>query len=180
MPTMSLQNSYTHICPGCSLNILNEAVYDASEQQTAMLAQASSATSRSMPNFGTHAYLFLQQSSDRAEALPTYASCHSCKYHHCREIRWTDGRSGFDVLTGRVVMICNIAWPRQFHWNTRDRTETTQPLPAKVNWLRKRRLREDILKYDSRTQINILLASPAVCHDPGVTRKAFSRVLDGA
>ena len=28
---------------------------------------------RSMPNFGTHAYVFLQQSSDRAEALPTYA-----------------------------------------------------------------------------------------------------------
>ena len=27
---------------------------------------------RSMPNFGTHAYVFLQQSSDRAEALPTY------------------------------------------------------------------------------------------------------------
>ena len=27
---------------------------------------------RSMPNFGTHAYLFLQQSSDREEALPNY------------------------------------------------------------------------------------------------------------
>ena len=30
------------------------------------------ASCRSMPNFGTHAYLFLQQSSDREEALPNY------------------------------------------------------------------------------------------------------------
>lgn len=29
-------------------------------------------STRSMPNFGTHAYLFLQQSSDREEALPNY------------------------------------------------------------------------------------------------------------
>eukprot|EP00435_Cladocopium_sp_Y103_P014309 s2547_g3.t1 len=28
----------------------------------------------SMPNFGTHAYLFLQQSSDREEALPNYVN----------------------------------------------------------------------------------------------------------
>ncbi|CAE7763745.1 PDK [Symbiodinium sp. CCMP2592] len=56
----------------------------------------------SMPNFGTHAYVFLQQSSDRAEALPTY-----------------------------------------------------------VNWLRKRRLREDILKYVAC--LNLLLGmSPVV------------------
>lgn len=45
----------------------------------------------SMPNFGTHAYLFLQQSSEREEALPTY-----------------------------------------------------------VNWLRKRRLREDILSFEAK------------------------------
>lgn len=45
----------------------------------------------SMPNYGTHAYLFLQQSSEREEALPTY-----------------------------------------------------------VNWLRKRRLREDIVSLEAR------------------------------
>eukprot|EP00930_Biecheleria_cincta_P074701 TRINITY_DN61923_c0_g1_i1.p1 TRINITY_DN61923_c0_g1~~TRINITY_DN61923_c0_g1_i1.p1 ORF type:complete len:476 (+),score=74.00 TRINITY_DN61923_c0_g1_i1:63-1490(+) len=45
----------------------------------------------SMPNFGTHAYLFLQQSSEREEALPTY-----------------------------------------------------------VNWLRRRRLREDILSFEAK------------------------------
>mmetsp|Transcript_92269 Transcript_92269/g.144879 ORF Transcript_92269/g.144879 Transcript_92269/m.144879 type:complete len:473 (+) Transcript_92269:48-1466(+) len=45
----------------------------------------------SMPNYGTHAYLFLQQSSEREEALPTY-----------------------------------------------------------VNWLRKRRLREDIISFEAR------------------------------
>lgn len=45
----------------------------------------------SMPNFGTHAYLFLQQSSEREEALPTY-----------------------------------------------------------VNWLRRKRLREDILSFEAK------------------------------
>lgn len=48
----------------------------------------------SMPNFGTHAYLFLQQSSDREEALPNY-----------------------------------------------------------VNWLRKRKLREEIQHYESSEKI---------------------------
>merc|ERR1719277_2856310 len=28
----------------------------------------------SVPNYGTHAYVFLQQSSDREEALPTYVN----------------------------------------------------------------------------------------------------------
>ncbi|CAK9017076.1 [Pyruvate dehydrogenase (acetyl-transferring)] kinase [Durusdinium trenchii] len=48
----------------------------------------------SMPNFGTHAYVFLQQSSDREEALPNY-----------------------------------------------------------VNWLRKRKLREEIQHYESSEKI---------------------------
>lgn len=118
-------------------------------------------STRSMPNFGTHAYLFLQQSSDREEALPNYVpwtgkswkQSEKAEYEHhfgvfvggkmavsrCIVFEW----SHLPFFFKSTISGASLVQPHRLRLGCYQMLVLESTLRVKVNWLRKRKLRED-------------------------------------